>query len=69
LIVDTDGKTVSYFQLRETTENKALIDLAYDQIVLPTTNIPSTVVSSEAVVGKAVVGNDSVANETDNSSK
>lgn len=43
LVLDTDGKAVSYMQIRETAENKALIDLAYEQIILPTTPIPPEV--------------------------
>lgn len=40
LVKDADGKAVTMYQLRETANNKALIDLAYDQIILPSTAVP-----------------------------
>jgi hypothetical protein len=43
LVKDTDGKAVSMFQVRETAENKQLIELAYNQIVLPTTAVPPAI--------------------------
>ncbi len=36
------GKAVTMFQLEETDTNSALIDLAYSQIILPTTAVPTT---------------------------
>lgn len=59
LVLDADGKSITYFQLRETADNKALIDLAYDQIILPTTPIP-TPPGPQSVVGTAVIGTDSI---------
>lgn len=41
LVKDTDGKAVTMLQIKENDTNKALIDLAYDQIILPTTQIPT----------------------------
>jgi hypothetical protein len=42
LLVDSGtSKAVSMFQLRETSTNGALIDLAYTQIILPTTPVPT----------------------------
>jgi hypothetical protein len=41
LVLDEDGKTVTYMILRKTEANAPLFDLAYTQIVLPTTAIPA----------------------------
>lgn len=43
LVVDADTKkAVTMLQLRETSANSKLIDLAYSQIILPTTAVPTT---------------------------
>ncbi len=40
LVLDADGKAVTFMQIRKTEENAALFDLAYSQIILPTTPVP-----------------------------
>jgi hypothetical protein len=40
LVTDMDSKPITMLQLRETADNSALIDLAYNQIILPTTPVP-----------------------------
>lgn len=40
LVLDSDGKAVTSMTIREDETNGSLIDLAYKQIILPTTAIP-----------------------------
>jgi hypothetical protein len=39
-VLDEDGKPVTYMRIRKTEDNAGLFDLAYEQIILPTTPIP-----------------------------
>lgn len=41
LVKDSNNKSVTYMILRETTANSGLIDLAYNQIILPNTPVPT----------------------------
>ncbi|MBL1223734.1 major tail protein [Enterococcus sp. BWR-S5] len=41
LVVDDEGKAVTFMQIRKTEANAALFDLAYSQIILPDTAIPT----------------------------
>lgn len=40
-VLDADGKTVANAVIRKTEANKALFDLAYTQIILPSTEVPA----------------------------
>jgi len=43
LVLDEDGKAVTYLQIRKTTANANLFALAYTAIILPDTAVPPTV--------------------------
>jgi hypothetical protein len=57
LVQDADGVPVSEYHLRENADNKALIDLAYSQIILPDTENPQ----GDSTVGAAIVGTSVIA--------